>query len=231
MVGPASKGLRVLRSSALALFLTGIAVAGTSEGASGQRLKGTLRDGQYTSSRSLFSVPVPKASNWAGVPFRTQDQSETREGNFDMVVFYVEDFGEVLLASVRHIPQVALENMARDDPQNVSRNLARKALGDWRHNLAEEPDLEEELFVSTAYGQAALHIYRVPKGSLLQRIAGSGSESFDVLIAVIAVKRNDHMISAIAERDYEPLEKERLRARLQGFFSDLAVTETPRFGS
>lgn len=229
MIGSVSQWRPVMRSILIACFVTGIAALGISESALAQRLKGTLRDGQYISPRNLFSVPVPKASNWAGVPFTIQEESETGDRNYDTVAFYVKDFGELLLVSVRRIPQIALDDMARDDPQNVSRNLASKALSDWRQNLTEVPDFEDEYFVSTAYGQAALHIYRVAKGSLVQEISRNGPESFDVLIAVIAVKRNDHMISAIAENDYEPLEKERLRARLQGFFSGMVVAESPRF--
>jgi hypothetical protein len=49
---------------------------------------------------------------------------ETGDRNFDTVAFYVKDFGEVLLASVRRIPRIALDNMAKDDPGVVVTNLA-----------------------------------------------------------------------------------------------------------
>jgi hypothetical protein len=220
------------RSTLVICVLTGFVAVGLSETAFAQRLKGKLADGKYTSPRSLFTVPAPKASNWAGVAFTIQEETETGDRNYDTVAFYVKDFGEVLLASVRRIPQVALDNMAKDDPQNVVKNLANKALGDWRQNLTEEPAVVEEDLVSTPYGQAALRIYKVVKGSLLQRTvggSGKGPESFDVLIAVIVAKRNDHMISAIAENDANPLEKDRLRAKLQEFFGGVMVPEAPRF--
>ena len=37
------------------------------------------------------------------------------------------------------------------------------------------------------------------------------------------------MICSIAENDAYPLEKDRLRARLQEFFGSVVVPETPRF--
>jgi hypothetical protein len=232
MILSMSQWKSVARSPLVISVVTGFVAGGLSETAFAQRLKGRLADGKYTSPRSLFTVPVPKASNWAGVAFTIQEATETGDRNYDTVVFYVKDFGEVLLASVRRIPQVALDNMAKDDPQNVVKNLADKALDDWRQNLTEEPTVVEEDLVSTPYGQAAVRIYKVVKGSLLQRTvggSGKGPESFDVLIAVIAAKRNDHMISAIAENDANALEKDRLRARLQQFFGGMVVPEAPRF--
>ena len=241
----------VARSSLIIALITGLVAVGISKDVSAQRLKGKLADGTYTSPRGLFSVQVPKASNWAGVAFAIQEETETGDKNYDMVAFYVKDFGEVLLASVRRIPSAALENMAKDDPENVVKNLTNKALGDWRQNLAEEPDVVEEDLISTPYGQAAIRIYKVAKGSLLQKKVGNiGStpvetltstpgdqldvsrnwpDSFDVLIAVIAAKRDDHMISAIAEDDAHPLETNQLKTKLREFFGSVMVPQTPRF--
>jgi len=107
--------------------------------------------------------------------------------------------------------------------------------------------------VSTPYGQAAVRIYRVAKGSLLQQ-APPGSrqkpESFDAVIAVIATRRNDHMISAIAEDDgartrieqlrhslpsevvsqQEAEDLKKLKTRLLEFFAGVVVPEVPAFG-
>ena len=195
-------------------------------------LKGKVSKGTYTSSRGLFSVPVPKASNWAGVQFKVQDVTDSSQTNYDLVAFYVKDFGEVFVASVRRIPKVALDNMARDDPRNVLKNVSNKALGDWRQNFPEEPQVVEERFLSTPYGPGILRVYRAAKGSLLEMATGGsgrGFERFDVLIAVILVIRNDHYISAIAENDAEALEKEPLTRSLEAFFSEIKVPDTPRF--
>ena len=251
MISRISRCPRVARSSLLIAVVTGFVAVGSSEAVFGQRLKGKLADGTYTSPRGLFSAQVPKATNWAGVAFAIQEETETGVKNYDMVAFYVKDFGEVLLTSVRRIPEVALANMAKDDPENVVKNLANKALGDWRQNLTEEPDVVEEDLVSTPYGQAAIRIYKVAKGSLLQKKVGqigstpvetlmpppgfrldvsrTGPDSFDVLIAVIAAKRGEQMISAIAEDDAHPLEKDQLRARLQVFFGGVVVPQAPQF--
>lgn len=204
-----------------------VAVSGP---ASAQQPKGKVSGGRYASPRGLFTVPVPKAVNWAGVPFAVADETETGDRNFDSVFFHVKDFGEVLVASVRRIPAVAREAMAADEPDVVARNLADKALTDWRRDLPAELEVVEDDLVSTPFGQAALRIYKATKGSLLQKITGaSGPERFDVLIAVLAVRRNDHMISAIAENDAAPLDGASLRRRLQEFFSGLQVADAPPF--
>lgn len=197
------------------------------------RLQGNVSEDTYTSPRGLFSVQVPKASNWAGVPFEIQEVTETGQRNYDMAAFYVKDFGEVRVASVRRIPKVALDNMAKDDPRNVLRNIADKALGDWRQNFPQDPEVVEEQFVSTPYGPGIQRLYRAVKGSLLQKLeGGSGKafERFDVLIGVILVIRNDHYISAIAEDDHRPLEGVALTRSLESFFSGIRVPDTPQFG-
>ncbi len=219
---------------------------------SAEKLKGKVAQGKYTSPRGLFAVRVPKASNWAGIPFTIEEASEAGERGYDTVVFYVRDFGEVLLVSVRRIPPLALNEMAKDDAGNVVKNLTDKALSDWRQDLAEEPTVLEDELVSTRYGQAAVRMYIVPNGSHMQG-TGSGSGQVtafpDALIVVIAAKRNDHMISAIAEDDASFLEvqhkfrgisvelsehmekqdRESLKARLLEFFDSVVVPQAPKF--
>ncbi len=196
---------------------------------SAKRLKSSLSKGTHTSPRGLFSVPVPEASNWAGVPYQIQEETEPGERNYDTVVFSVKDFGQLMLASVRQIPQAALDNMAKDEPQNVLKNLAQKALYDWRQNFPEEPQVFLEDFVSTPHGQAILRLYNAPRGSLLQRLeggSGKGPQPFDAVIAVMLAKRNNLDIYAIAEDDHEPVGLEK---RLKELFTSITVPDTPRF--
>lgn len=202
----------------------------SAEGTLAQRLEGRLAGGKYTSPRHLFTVDVPKARNWAGVPFSIEDRIETRDGDFDAAFFHVKDFGEVRIASVRRIPQAALDDMAASDPQVVARGLADKAILDWRQNLTERPTLAFDGFVMTHFGQTALRIYDVEKGSLLARSSGGRKpETYDVLVGVMAVKRSDHYIYAIAEDDLNPQDQEGLKERLQRFFAGITVPDSPRF--
>jgi hypothetical protein len=233
-------------------IMTALSLAAVTTEVSAEDLNGKVARGKYTSPRGLFAVRIPKASNWAGVPFTIEEASEAGERNYDTVAFYVRDFGEVLLVSVRRIPPQALDEMAKDDAANVVKNLADKALSDWRQDVAEEPTILEDELVATPYGQAALRLYRVPKGSHMQGTSGgSGQETTfpDALIAIVAAKRNDHMISAIAEHDASFLEvqhkfrglsvelsehmekkdREKLKERLLEFFDSVVVPKAPKF--
>lgn len=222
--------LRVCATAARYLTVAFLMLTLSQDAALAQRLKGKVSEGKYTSPRGLFTVTVPKASNWAGVDFTIQEYSETGERNYDTVAFYVKDFGEVLLAGVRRIPQSVLDQMAQDDPQNVLRNLNEKALTDWRTDLAGKPDVEAEEFLDTPYGQAALRIYKLTQGSIMEKSAkGKAFEHFDVFVGVIVAKRSNEYVSAIAEDDSNALEKDKLKARLRGLFAGIAVPETVPF--
>ncbi|MBI2202968.1 MAG: hypothetical protein HYU41_03805 [Candidatus Rokubacteria bacterium] len=197
-------------------------------------LRGSVSDGTYTSPRRLFSFRVPKASNWAGVQFEIQEAMETGPRNYDMVAFYVKDFGEVRIASVRRIPRVALDNMAKDNPTSVLRNIADKALGDWRQNFPQDPEVIDEQLIPTTYGQGIQRVYKAARGSLMEKLeggSGKGFERFDVLIGVILVIRNDHYISAIAEDDHRPLDTVALMQSLKTFFTSIRVADAPHFES
>ena len=199
----------------------------------GAAAQGRVTAGRYHSERGWFSVPVPKASNWAGVPFAVQGTSVNRAGvgDFDAVVFSVKDFGEVLIASVRHIPERVLAEMRdKGDKRTVLSDLAYKALHDWRDDIPEslpvEPKVVEDTFVSTPHGEAILRVYMAERGSLLTRATGrrpTAADTFDTLIAVIAARQGDRFLSAIAENDAEGGDKETLKERVRSFFSGIVV--------
>jgi hypothetical protein len=198
--------------------------------------KGKVKDGIYTSPRELFSVKVPKSTNWVGIPFTFKDVSKKDKTNFDLVEFVVPDFGEFYVASVRHIPPAVLEEMAKDEPQNALKNVSLKALLDWRRDFPEEPQVVEDSFITTPYGPGILRLFNTANASSGQKLTlESGkmvAKRYDVLIAVILVIRDNHYISAIAENDNgfkEGQNAGRLKEGLLSFFSELKVLESPPF--
>lgn len=206
--------------------ITEVPAAGT---ASEQRLQGVLSDGTYTSPRHLFSVVVPKAPNWAGIPYELQEATVTGDANYDSIAFYVKDFGQVMLVSVRRIPRAVGQELAKQDRQDVLKFLADKALSDWRQEFPGKPIVLEDNFVETAYGQGLLCVFKVPRGSLLQKSSRKGFQPFDVVIGVMVAMRNDHYIYGIAENDFEPLETEDLKDGLGKLFAGISVPDTPQF--
>ena len=198
--------------------------------------KGNVKDGIYTSPRGLFSVKVPKSTNWVGIRFAFTDVSKKDELNFDLVEFHVKDFGEFYVASVRHIPPAVSEEMAKNDSQNVLKNVAFKALTDWRRDFPEEPQVVDDSFITTPYGPGILRVFNAPKASSGQKMTFSSgkmmAKRLDVLLAVILVIRGNHYISAIAENDNgfkEGQNAGRLKEGLLTFFSEMKVPESPPF--
>lgn len=207
--------------------------------------QGKIVEGKYSSARGWFSVPIPKATNWARIPFSIQDASMMNQpgvSDCDLVKFWVKDFGEVLIASVCHIPQALLPKMIQEDSRTVLSTLADKALHDWRDGLPNslplEPTALEDTYFNTSHGEAILRLYMAEKGSLLVQDSGRGlgAERFDAYIAVILVKQKNHYLYAIAENDAGmslPYEfsfrtpgkdrKESLKEYVQSFFESMRV--------
>jgi hypothetical protein len=194
--------------------------------------RGVASGDRYSSPQNLFSVQVPRSSNWANVPFSMKDTSvnQPKVGDYDLVAFEVNDFGEALIASVRRIPDDVLDKMKQDDNKKILSNLARKALYDWR-DFPLEARVVEETYLTTPYGESLLHIYMAEKGSLLRRATGgrrpTASDTFDTLIAVIVARKEKYYVYAIAENDAEgdgtDKNKEALRQRAQAFFASVVV--------
>lgn len=182
---------------------------------------------KYKSPRKWFSVQIPKASNWAGVPFSILDTSVNEEGvgNFDVVYFWVKDFGEVFIATVRLIPDEVLTMMAQEDIDTTLSNLAFNALYDWRQFPA-EPEVVEDMYLETHLGKGILRTYLARKGSLLAKADGrrpTSNDTFDTIITVLVVKHKNRMVSAIAENDSIPMKKETLKQNVQKFFKGISL--------
>lgn len=194
---------------------------------------------QYKSSGGKFTITVPAARN----PFvRTYNLRESRLKyenvaektalDYEDVVFQIGDMGQAYGAGVRRIPQLALEQMAKEGPKQTLSNLSGKALFQWRDNYAEEPQPVDEAQVQTQFGEGLFRIYLAKKSSLLVSGRGSGQagvppkmEKSDARIAVLVVKKGDSFIYATAEDEYidagaAPLD---LRKQLAGFFASMTV--------
>jgi hypothetical protein len=201
--------------------------------------QGRVADGRYYSARGWFDVPVPKSSNFAQVPFSIQDKSlNNSEANFEIVVFSVKDFGEILIAGVDYFADDFIETrMKQDSHRTVLSHLADMALrfnpdvaADSARSFPTRPKVLEESYLSTLYGEALLRTYKAEKGSFLVRATGrrpTPEDTFDTLIAVIVAMQKNDFIYAIAENDAEGQgtdgNKEVLTRRAQSFFAGVAV--------
>jgi hypothetical protein len=201
--------------------------------------QGKVADGKYASARGWFDVPIPKSSNFAQVPFSTQDKSiNNSEANFEIVIFSVKDFGEVLIAGVDYFTDDFIDKrMKQDSHRTVLSNLADMALrfntdvnGVGSRGFPTRPKVVEETYLDTPYGEALFRVYMAEKGSLLVRATGgrpTPADTFDTLIAVTVAMQKNNFIYAIAENDAEgqgtDRNKEALKRRLQSFFAGVAV--------
>lgn len=188
-----------------------------------RKLKGSVSGEKYTSPRGLFSVVIPKASNFFGVPFTIQEDTQRGRLDYDFVAFYVKDFGEVFIASVRQIPPDVQEQMNKEEPTKTLSKLGYKALYDWRQNFPSEPEVVKENFFDTHLGKGMLRLYMARKGSLLTRIHAGKSEQFDTLIGVIIVRQDKQYIYAIAEHDFKPTDETELSISLESFFNSVEI--------
>ena len=192
-------------------------------------LKGSVSGETYTSPRGLFRVRMQKPLNWARAPYVIQEAVQQGGPDFELVAFYVKDFAEVLIASVRHIPEVALGEMAKEDHRTTLSNLAYKALYDWRDNFPVEPTVINDEFFQTPYGESILRTYHAKQGSILEKPSGGENpepKTFDVFIGVLLSKSGNKYIYAIAENDYLTeggKSRERLEELLKEFYSGLDI--------
>jgi hypothetical protein len=190
-------------------------------------LKGKVVDGTYTSPGAWFSVTLPQGANPFVKDFQIEDDSGRGEVEYDFAALSIPDFGEVFLLEVRPIPPAVLEKMAAESGAETLSNLANKALGDWRVDLAPAPAVVEDISFDSHLGPALLRIFRLEEGSLLQRASAGETRAFDTLVAVIAVKRGTTFVSLIAENDYQPLDQAGLAGRARSTFASLRLDPAP----
>ena len=201
--------------------------------------RGKIADGTYYSARGWFSVPTPKPSNWAQAPFSIQDKSvASAEADYEIVVFSVKDFGEVLIAGVDHMPDdLIAKQVKQDGRRTVLSNLSAMALhfntdvnAAGARQFPVKPKIVEERYLDTPHGEALFRIYRAERGSMLTRATGrvpTSADTFDTLIAVVVALNKNRLVYAIAENDAEGNgsdgNREALKGRVQAFFAGVSV--------
>src|SRR5216683_481501 len=83
---------------------------------------------EYTSPNRIFTINVPRASNFAGVPYTVTVLDTKGDRQYDKVMFHVDDFGQYLVVGVRVMPPPLVSQMDKDEPQTVLRNLSEATL-------------------------------------------------------------------------------------------------------
>lgn len=196
-------------------------------------LRGAVVADRYTSARALFSVPVPKASNFADVPFAVRDSDVNRTGrnDVDVVAFEVKDFGEVLIAGARRMSDDVSARSQNEDTRTGLSSLADELLRSWRA-FPVTPKVAEDAYSRTSHGEALIRVYRAEKGSLLFRAQGGKpgpSDTFDTIIALVVARDSDYCVYAIAEHDAAgvslgaDVSREDLKRRAQAFFASIVI--------
>jgi hypothetical protein len=122
---------------------------------------------------------------------------------FEQVAFAVPDVGEFYIVGIRQIPPEVLAHMPDDKHQKLLGHMTEQTLMDWRP-LPQAPTTFEDKFITTHLGEGIVRIYLAPKGSLLISAKGrqpTAADTYDTLIAVLAIKRDNQHLFAIAEFD------------------------------
>jgi len=167
----------------------------------------SIREGEYRSPNHKFSVAIPKPSNWAGVPWIVTPLDNLGDAQYERVMFHVGDFGEYLVVGARTMPAASVSAMDKDDHRTVLRNISEASLMGWRRDLAALPEIVEEHFTDSVYGEAIVRVYRVTKGSFLVGAQGrrpTPDDRFDTSIASILVRRGALIVFVLSQNDSSP---------------------------
>lgn len=187
---------------------------------------GSISGDTYTSPNRLFSVSIPKPSNWAGVPFSITSLDTKGDSGYDKVMFHAGDFGAYLVASVRLMPANSVDLMDKDDPQTVLRNLSQVTLMGWRVDLGALPSVAQESFVESPHGQAILRVYRAKKGSFLASAQGrrpTREDAFDTNIASMVARKGAVIVYVLAQNDSSPNDAGAVEKMATNLFRDMTI--------
>jgi hypothetical protein len=190
--------------------------------------QGTIRDGEYTSPNGMFTVQVPKPSNWAGVPYSITVLDNHGDNQYDKVMFHVGDFGEYLVVGARVVPANSVSAMDRDDNRTVLRNLSEASLMGWRGDFSALPEISEESFFDSKYGEAILRVYRAKKGSFLARAQGrrpTPDDVFDTNIASIVARQGLLVVFVLAQDDSLPDSTQVVKEKADQMFRDMKLRQ------
>lgn len=169
--------------------------------------QGSVQDGEYKGPNGVLSVRIPKASNWAGVPYAVTNLSTPGDSEHDRVMFHVGDFGTYAVVAAGRVPADSAASMDKDDPRTVLRNLSQATLMQWRKDLVVFPTVVQESFVESPHGEAIVRVYRAEKGSFLAHAQGrrpTREDAFDTNIASMVARRGLIVVYALAQNDSSP---------------------------
>lgn len=188
----------------------------------------TTHGGEYKSPALKFSVEIPKPSNWAGVPYVITPLDNQGDPNYERVMFHVGDFGEYLVVGVRTLPAESVSAMDEDDHRLVLQNISLATLRGWRRDLPALPDIAEEAFLDSTYGEAIVRVYRARKGSFLTVAQGrqpTPDDRFDTSIASIVARRGELVIFVLSQDDLSPDDAQVVRGRAESVFRSIKIRD------
>ena len=158
---------------------------------------------EYTGQNRLVSLSVPKAPNWAGVPYKVTPLDTQGDPRYDKVMLHVDDFGQYLVVGARVKPRPAVGEMDKDEPRQVLKNLSEATLVGWRTDLGSPPEVAEESFRDSKHGEAIVRVYRAQKASFLTQAQGrrpTRDDAFDTNIASVVARRGAVVVFVLAPK-------------------------------
>jgi hypothetical protein len=182
---------------------------------------------EYTSPNRIFSINIPRAPNFASVPYKVTVLDTNGDKQYDKVMFHADDFGQYLVIGVRALPTPAVTAMDKDEPQKVLRNLSEAVLMGWRNDFDELPEIVQESSLDTKYGKALIRVYRARKGSILVKAQGrrpTRNDAFDTNIASIVARGGALVVFVLAENDTSPDDGTAVVRMATSLFQDIRVS-------
>jgi len=187
----------------------------------------TTNNPEYTSPNSIFSINIPRAPNFASVPYKVTALDTKGDMQYDKVMLHADDFGQYIVIGVRVMPTPAVSTMDKDNPQMVLNNLSEGTLLGWRNDLGELPDITQESLLDTKYGKAVIRVYRAKKGSILVKAQGrqpTRDDAFDTNIASIVARQGALVVFVLAENDTSPHDSNAVVRMATEIFKDIRVS-------
>ena len=181
---------------------------------------------EYTGANRIVSLIVPKAPNWAGVPYKITALDTKGDKQYDKFMLHADDFGQYLVVGVRVMPAPAVLEMDKDEPRSVLKNISQATLLGWRTDLPAIPEISQESLLDTKYGEAVITVYHAPKGSILVKAQGrrpTRDDAFDTNIASVVARKGAIVIFVLAENDTSPNDAEAVVRMATDLFQDLKV--------
>jgi len=186
----------------------------------------TKSSAKYTSPNRIFSINIPRAPNFAGVPYNVTALDTMGDKQYDKVMFHADDFGQYLVIGVRVLSAPSITAMDSDEPQTVLKNISEAAIRGWRTDLDVLPEIARESLIDTKFGKAIIRVYRARKGSILVKAQGrqaAKADAFDTNIACIVARQGALVVFVLAENDADPDNSDAVAQMATELFQDIRV--------